>query len=89
MSGRRLRLAQLVGVRFCPAEPGLSPGQLLARDPGERYVCAVTRDPLGNHTPCAVLRPSGSVVTLECVERLIHTPDLPHLTPELTPELTP
>ncbi|XP_038200185.1 nitric oxide synthase-interacting protein-like isoform X2 [Arvicola amphibius] len=37
----------------------------------ERYVCAVTRDGLSNATPCAVLRPSGAVVTLECVEKLI------------------
>lgn len=69
MSGRRLRLADLVPVRFSPAEPGLSRGELLGR--GERYVCAVTRDALGNATPCAVLRPSGAVVTLDCVERLI------------------
>ncbi|NWV79526.1 NOSIP protein, partial [Dasyornis broadbenti] len=71
MSGRKLRLAQLVKVRFCPAEPGLTPGQLLAKEPSERYVCALSKDPLGNATPCAVLRPSGAVVTLDCVERLI------------------
>lgn len=71
MSGRKLRLAQLVSVRFTPAEAGLSPGQLLAREPSDRYVCAVSGDPLGNATPCAVLRPSGAVVTLACVERLI------------------
>lgn len=71
MSGRKLRLAQLVPVRFCPAEAGLSPAQLLAREPSERYVCALSRDPLGNATPCAVLRPSGAVVTLDCVERLL------------------
>lgn len=69
MSGRRLRLGDLVRVRFCPAEPGLSRAQLLGR--GQRYVCAVTRDALSNATPCAVLRPSGAVVTLDCVERLI------------------
>ncbi|KAM9259539.1 nitric oxide synthase-interacting protein [Morus bassanus] len=69
MSGRRLRLRDLVRVRFCPAEPGLSRGELLGR--GQRYVCAVTRDALSNATPCAVLRPSGAVVTMDCVERLI------------------
>nr|XP_048307042.1 nitric oxide synthase-interacting protein-like isoform X2 [Myodes glareolus] len=42
---------------------------LIARS--ERYVCAVTRDGLSNAMPCAVLRPSGAVVTLECVEKLI------------------
>lgn len=75
MSGRKLRLAQLVSVRFTPAQPGLSQAQLLAREPGQRYVCALSRDPLGNATPCAVLRPSGAVVTLECVDRLIR-PDM-------------
>ncbi|XP_074387787.1 nitric oxide synthase-interacting protein isoform X4 [Zonotrichia albicollis] len=75
MSGRKLRLAQLVSVHFTPATPGLSPGQLLAREPSDRYVCALTGDPLGNATPCAVLRPSGSVVTLAAVERLVR-PDM-------------
>ncbi|XP_033969587.1 nitric oxide synthase-interacting protein isoform X2 [Trematomus bernacchii] len=37
----------------------------------DRYVCAVTRDVLGNSVPCTVLRPSGAVVTQECVEKLI------------------
>ncbi|KAG8006655.1 Nitric oxide synthase-interacting protein [Nibea albiflora] len=37
----------------------------------DRYVCAVTRDILGNSVPCAVLRTSGNVVTQECVEKLI------------------
>ncbi|XP_072777496.1 nitric oxide synthase-interacting protein isoform X1 [Taeniopygia guttata] len=71
MSGRKLRLAELVSVHFTPAERGLSPGQLLAREPSDRYVCALTGDPLGNATPCAVLRPSGSVVTLAAVRRLV------------------
>ncbi|XP_030826769.1 nitric oxide synthase-interacting protein isoform X1 [Camarhynchus parvulus] len=75
MSGRKLRLAQLVSVHFTPAERGLSPGQLLAREPSDRYVCALTGDPLGNATPCAVLRPSGSVVTLAAVDRLVR-PDM-------------
>ncbi|KAG5279965.1 hypothetical protein AALO_G00083480 [Alosa alosa] len=43
--------------------------KLLTRQ--DRYVCAVTKDTLGNSLPCAVLRPSGAVVTLECVEKLI------------------
>ncbi|XP_077645952.1 nitric oxide synthase-interacting protein [Lonchura striata] len=71
MSGRRLRLAQLVSVHFTPAQRGLSPARLLARAPSDRYVCALTGDPLGNATPCAVLRPSGAVVTLAAVQRLL------------------
>ncbi|XP_049999493.1 nitric oxide synthase-interacting protein-like isoform X2 [Alexandromys fortis] len=52
-----------------PLDDSLDRVGLLPR--GERYVCAVTRDGLSNATPCAVLRPSGAVVTLECVEKLI------------------
>lgn len=73
MSGRPLRMNELVPVRFTPLDPSLERVKLLSRQ--ERYVCAVTRDVLGNSVPCAVLRPSGSVVTLECVERLIR-PDM-------------
>lgn len=71
MSGRRLRLRDLVRVRWVPAQRGLSRAELLARGEGQRYVCAVTGDPLSNGTACAVLRPSGWVVTMDCVERLI------------------
>lgn len=69
MSGRPLRLKDLTPVRFTRLDPSLSRVSLITRQ--DRYVCAVTRDVLGNAVPCAVLRPSGSVVTLECVEKLI------------------
>uniref|UniRef100_A0AAV2M5H5 Nitric oxide synthase-interacting protein n=1 Tax=Knipowitschia caucasica TaxID=637954 RepID=A0AAV2M5H5_KNICA len=69
MSGRPLRMDTLTPVRFTPLDPSLRREQLLGRQ--ERYVCAVTRDALGNSVPCAVLRPSGAVVTQECVQRLI------------------
>ncbi|KAM8794759.1 nitric oxide synthase-interacting protein [Eudromia elegans] len=70
MSGRPLRRRDLVPVRFSappgPTAPGTGPGPR-----GERWVCALSGDALGNAVPCAVLRPSGAVVTLACVERLI------------------
>ncbi|CAG5898986.1 unnamed protein product [Menidia menidia] len=114
MSGRAIRMNELIPVRFTPLDPSLDRVALLNRQvrhgvlpagarrsglprygrrwslaaglaacphantrsvsplpPQERYVCAVTRDVLGNSVPCAVLRPSGSVVTQECVEKLI------------------
>ena len=37
----------------------------------ERYKCAVTHDVLNNSTPVAVLKPTGDVVTVECVEKII------------------
>uniref|UniRef100_A0A8C2SL35 Nitric oxide synthase-interacting protein n=1 Tax=Coturnix japonica TaxID=93934 RepID=A0A8C2SL35_COTJA len=69
MSGRRLRASDLVPVHFTPEVPGLERLQLLGRR--HRFVCAVSRDALSNATPCAVIRPSGAVVTMQCVERLI------------------
>ncbi|XP_072225829.1 nitric oxide synthase-interacting protein [Leuresthes tenuis] len=69
MSGRPIKMNELITVRFTPIDPSLERVALLNRQ--ERYVCAVTRDVLGNSVPCSVLRPSGSVVTQECVEKLI------------------
>ncbi|XP_047428351.1 nitric oxide synthase-interacting protein [Mugil cephalus] len=69
MSGRPIKMNELITVRFTPLDPSLDRVALLNRQ--DRYVCAVTRDALGNSVPCAVLRPSGTVVTQECVERLI------------------
>ncbi|XP_042361557.1 nitric oxide synthase-interacting protein [Plectropomus leopardus] len=69
MSGRPIKMNELITVRFTPLDPSLDRVALLTRQ--DRYVCAVTRDVLGNSVPCAVLRPSGTVVTEECVEKLI------------------
>ncbi|KAK9535874.1 hypothetical protein VZT92_008228 [Zoarces viviparus] len=69
MSGRPIKMNELITVRFTPLDSSLDRVALLTRQ--DRYVCAVTRDVLGNSVPCAVLRPSGTVVTLECVEKLI------------------
>ncbi|EHB05657.1 Nitric oxide synthase-interacting protein [Heterocephalus glaber] len=69
MSGKPLRMADLTPVRFTLLDDSVDRVGLITRS--ERYVCAVTRDSLSNATPCAVLRPSGAVVTLECVEKLI------------------
>ncbi|XP_049416279.1 nitric oxide synthase-interacting protein isoform X2 [Epinephelus fuscoguttatus] len=69
MSGRPIKMNELITVRFTPLDSSLDRVALLTRQ--DRYVCAVTRDVLGNSVPCAVLRPSGAVVTQECVEKLI------------------
>ncbi|XP_062840832.1 nitric oxide synthase-interacting protein [Trichomycterus rosablanca] len=69
MSGRPLKMSDLITVRFTPLDPSLDRVSLLTRQ--DRYVCAVTKDTLGNSVPSAVLKPSGVVVTLECVEKLI------------------
>lgn len=69
MSGRPIKMNELIRVCFTPLDSSLDRVALLTRQ--DRYVCAVTRDVLGNSVPCAVLRHSGTVVTQECVEKLI------------------
>uniref|UniRef100_A0A669B5K8 Nitric oxide synthase-interacting protein n=1 Tax=Oreochromis niloticus TaxID=8128 RepID=A0A669B5K8_ORENI len=69
MSGKPIKMNELITVRFTPLDPSLDRVALLTRQ--DRYICAVTKDVLGNSVPCAVLRPSGAVVTQECVEKLI------------------
>ncbi|KAM8927999.1 nitric oxide synthase-interacting protein [Pelodytes ibericus] len=69
MSGRPLKMKDLIPVKFTLVDDKVDRVGLINRQ--DRYVCAVTRDMLGNSVPCAVLRPSGAVVTLECVEKLI------------------
>ncbi|XP_063293110.1 nitric oxide synthase-interacting protein [Pelobates fuscus] len=69
MSGKPLKMNDLIPVKFTLVDDQVGRVGLINRQ--DRYVCAVTRDMLGNSVPCAVLRPSGAVVTLECVEKLI------------------
>ncbi len=70
ISGKPISMKDLIDVKFKLAndvDPKKRP-LVAVRD---RYVCAVTGDLLGNSVPCAVLRTSGNVVTMDCVNRLI------------------
>lgn len=67
MSGEQLRVKDLIPIKFT-----LLHGEqesLIVRK--ARYICAVTHDVLCNSVPSAVLRPTGDVVTMECVNELI------------------
>ena len=68
MSKKPLRLKDLIPVKFTLA-PDEDKKSLIAKT--ERYICPVTHDVLGNSVPCAVLKPSGHVVTMKCVEKFI------------------
>lgn len=68
MSGKPIKLKDLIPVTFTLAKDG-DKRALIAKD--VRYVCAVTNDILNNSVPCAVLRTSGNVVTVECIEKII------------------
>ncbi|CAF1284029.1 unnamed protein product [Adineta steineri] len=70
ISGKPITMKDVIDVKFKLAndvDPNKRP-LVAVRD---RYVCAVTGDLLGNSVPCAVLRTSGNVVTMDCVNRLI------------------
>nr|CAG4638539.1 EOG090X08E0 [Cyclestheria hislopi] len=69
VSGKPLKIKDLVDAKFtvAPSEDGKK--SIISRQ--VRYMCPVTRDLLSNSVPCAVLKPTGDVVTLDCVEKII------------------
>lgn len=69
MSGKPIKLKDLIEVNFTDIKDRDSKTSLINKQ--ARYVCAVTNDVLGNSVPAAVLRTSGCVVTMDCVEKLI------------------
>jgi len=71
-SGRPLKVKDLITVRFTEADPSSSI-PLISRP--ERYMCPVTRTALKGNVEAAVLRPTGRVVTMDCIKRLIK-PDM-------------
>uniref|UniRef100_T1IZZ3 Nitric oxide synthase-interacting protein zinc-finger domain-containing protein n=1 Tax=Strigamia maritima TaxID=126957 RepID=T1IZZ3_STRMM len=69
MTGKPLKAKELIPVIFTPIVDPDDKSSLIVKK--NRYMCAVTHDILGNTVPCAVLKTSGNVVTVECVEKLI------------------
>ncbi|KAH8368121.1 hypothetical protein KR084_007334 [Drosophila pseudotakahashii] len=69
VSQQPLRVKDLIDVKFTLLRDGDSKRSLIAKE--ARYMCPITHDVLSNAVPCAILRPTGDVVTMECVERLI------------------
>lgn len=70
LSGKPLKVKDLIDVKFKSInDPNDNKQSLITKE--NRYVCAVTNDVLTNAQQLAVLRTSGDVVTMECVEKLI------------------
>lgn len=69
MIGKSLKIKDLVAVKLTPIDDKDDGRPMVAKS--ERYKCAVTHDTLGNSVPCAVLKNTGHVVTMDCVEKLI------------------
>jgi len=70
ISGKPISMKDLIDVKFKLAND-VNPDKRPLVAVKDRYVCAVTGDLLGNSVPCAVLRTSGNVVTMDSVNRLI------------------
>lgn len=68
MGGKPLRIKDLIPVKLTAIDDE-DDRPMVAKS--ERYKCAVTHDVLGNSVPCAVLKNTGRVVTMDCIERLI------------------
>lgn len=68
MSGKPLKMKNLIDVKFTEIKDQ-EDKNIALKD--ARYVCPVTNDVLSNNVPCAVLKTSGHVVTMECVEKFI------------------
>eukprot|EP00054_Salpingoeca_dolichothecata_P018167 m.111215 g.111215 ORF g.111215 m.111215 type:complete len:300 (-) comp22766_c0_seq2:58-957(-) len=72
MTGKPLKLKDLTPVNFTLADPTSEKSIHVQQ---ERYKCAVTHSVLRNTVQAVVLRPSGRVVTEDCVKRFIK-PDM-------------
>ncbi|KAK6626932.1 hypothetical protein RUM44_009409 [Polyplax serrata] len=69
MSGKPLKMKDLIPVVFTKVNDVDDKKSLIVKN--VRYMCPVTHDVLSNAVPVAVLKPTGDVVTVECVEKLI------------------
>ncbi|XP_063823782.1 nitric oxide synthase-interacting protein homolog [Ostrinia nubilalis] len=69
ISGRPLKMKDLIEVNWTLVKDPDDKKSLIAKE--NRYMCPVTHDILSNAVPCAVIRTTGHVVTMECVERII------------------
>ncbi|XP_055315400.1 nitric oxide synthase-interacting protein homolog [Sitodiplosis mosellana] len=69
VSFQPIKAKDLIDVKFTLVQDPDDKKSLIVKE--NRYMCAVTHDILSNSVPCAVLRPTGDVVTMECVEKLI------------------
>jgi nitric oxide synthase-interacting protein len=70
MSEKPIKAKDLYPVLLTPIDK-TAVGKTYVASQTERYMCPVTHDVIGNSVPCAFLKTSGSVVTKECLEKII------------------
>ncbi|XP_070151012.1 nitric oxide synthase-interacting protein homolog [Polyergus mexicanus] len=69
VSGNPLKVKDLIPIKFTQVKDPDDKRSLIVKQ--ARYMCPITHDILGNNVPCAAIRTTGDVVTMECVEKLI------------------
>ncbi|CAD1472401.1 unnamed protein product, partial [Heterotrigona itama] len=69
LSGKPLKIKDLIPVKFTEVKDPDDKKSLIVKQ--ARYMCPITHDILSNSVPCAVIRTTGDVITMECVEKII------------------
>ncbi|XP_045763083.1 nitric oxide synthase-interacting protein homolog [Maniola jurtina] len=69
ISGKPLKMKDLIEVKWTLVNDPDDKKSLIAKE--NRYMCPITHDILSNAVPCAIIRTSGHIITLECVEKII------------------
>lgn len=69
VSGKPLKIKDLIPVKFTEVKDPDDKKSLIVKQ--ARYMCPITFDILSNSVPCAVIKTTGDVVTMECVEKII------------------
>lgn len=69
ISGKPLKIKDLLPVKFTEVKDPDDKKSLIVKQ--ARYMCPITHDILSNSVPCAVIRTTGDVITMECVEKII------------------
>ncbi|CAL7935890.1 unnamed protein product [Xylocopa violacea] len=69
ISGKPLKIKDLIPVKFTEVRDPDDKKSLIVKQ--ARYMCPITHDILSNSVPCAVIRTTGDVITMECFEKII------------------
>ncbi|XP_049888206.1 nitric oxide synthase-interacting protein homolog [Pectinophora gossypiella] len=69
ISGKPLKMKDLIEIKWTLVNDPDDKKSLIAKE--NRYMCPVTHDILSNAVPCAIIRTTGHVVTMECIEKII------------------
>ncbi|XP_011315362.1 nitric oxide synthase-interacting protein homolog [Fopius arisanus] len=69
VSDKPLKLKDLINVKFTEVKDPDDKKSLIVKE--ARYMCPITHDVLSNSVPCAVIKTTGDIITMECFEKLI------------------